>query len=58
MAETARTAMQQGIGESEKRLVLQACADICSNVHKVDMGDTGFEPVTSCVSCMRSNQLS
>ena len=23
-----------------------------------DMGDTGFEPVTSCVSCMRSNQLS
>ena len=24
----------------------------------VDMGDTGFEPVTSCVSCMRSNQLS
>ena len=22
------------------------------------MGDTGFEPVTSCVSCMRSNQLS
>ena len=23
-----------------------------------EMGDTGFEPVTSCVSCMRSNQLS
>ena len=22
------------------------------------LGDTGFEPVTSCVSCMRSNQLS
>ena len=22
------------------------------------VGDTGVEPVTSCVSCMRSNQLS
>ena len=58
MAESDCTRLQAENGDSEKSLVLQPCADICSNVHKVGMGDTGFEPVTSCVSCMRSNQLS
>ena len=34
----------------------QSPVDTYSHINK--MGDTGFEPVTSCVSCMRSNQLS
>ncbi len=33
-------------------------ADTCTSLHIDILGDTGFEPVTSCVSCMRSNQLS
>ena len=48
--EIHETRMDQG--------VLQPLADTCSNLHINNMGDTGFEPVTSCVSCMRSNQLS
>ena len=39
-----------------------SCATPCEMVREYSgtgiMGDTGFEPVTSCVSCMRSNQLS
>ena len=41
-----------------KRPVNQDHAIICTVKHIKTMGDTGFEPVTSCVSCMRSNQLS
>ncbi len=44
MAESDCTRLQAENGDSEKSLVLQACADICSNVHKVDMGAAGFEP--------------
>lgn len=37
---------------------LQLGAVICRPPKNTRMGDTGFEPVTSCVSCKRSNQLS
>ena len=37
---------------------LRPVTRVYDNSNKVLLGDTGFEPVTSCVSCMRSNQLS
>ena len=33
-------------------------AGVRATIQSRILGDTGFEPVTSCVSCMRSNQLS
>ena len=41
-----------------KQEVFRSPAEKRSQVQKGSLGDTGFEPVTSCVSCMRSNQLS
>ena len=40
------------------RVTLLSLPNTLTNEHINILGDTGFEPVTSCVSCMRSNQLS
>ena len=46
------------ISENSIEVSTNGLIDSRAVLNKVVVGDTGFEPVTSCVSSKRSNQLS
>ena len=45
-------------GDVQERPDLPQVTEVSTNVHKNRVGDTGLEPVTSCVSSRRSSHLS
>ena len=45
-------------GDVQERPDLPQVTEVSTNVHKNRVGDTGLEPVTSCVSSRRSSRLS
>ncbi len=52
------TTMQDALATSQKPRELHDPATSCTSTHSTSMGDTGLEPVTSCMSSTRSSQLS
>lgn len=51
------TASEGKTQNPENPAVLVGCGVGCDPVESGKVGDTGFEPVTSCVSCKRASQL-